>query len=481
MFGRVTLLLIAAVLAAPAVASAGGPAMALGATEDVVRQADPVKAKEALDLAKLAGFDSIRISQIWAPGETKPSAEDLLELRTTVNGAILAGIRPYVSVSNFGSRTTPLTDEERADFAAFAAAVVREVPALRDVIVGNEPNLNRFWLPQYGPNGEDVAAPAYERLLAETYDAIKAASPEVTVYGGAVSPRGSDNPSGIRPTHSPTAFIPDMGAAYRESGRTKPIMDAFAFHPYTDFSSQPPATQHPNTTTVALADYGKLVALLGRAFDGTAQPGSTLPILYDEFGVESLIPTAKSSLYTGVEPTTTRPVDEKTQAEYYKQAIALAFCQPNVVGMLMFHVVDEPGLPQWQSGVFYVDRSPKASLQGMRVAIGFVRRGIAAKCPGMKLPVKGKLGRVLSKPDRLGVLLSCDIDCNYVVRLVRTSDRRTLRTATGRASGRRSKWVLVTPAGVPTGRYRFTVSLVAPLNPAQPTAVSTGAFAFKRV
>ena len=60
------------------------------------------------------------------------------------------------------------------------------------------------------------------------------------MLGGAVSPRGSDNPSLTRQTHSPTGFIRDLGIAYRASGRTTPIMDAFAFHPYEDDSSVAP-------------------------------------------------------------------------------------------------------------------------------------------------------------------------------------------------------------------------------------------------
>src|SRR3712207_8482620 len=52
----------------------------------------------------------------------------LVELRNVVATARLVGIRPYVSVTNFGSRTTPLTAQERADFAAFAAATARALP-----------------------------------------------------------------------------------------------------------------------------------------------------------------------------------------------------------------------------------------------------------------------------------------------------------------------------------------------------------------
>ena len=57
-------------------------------------------------------------------------------------------------------------------------------PVLRDVSIGNEPNLNLFWMPQFGPNGEDVAATAYLALLAAAYDAVKAVSPDVNVIGG---------------------------------------------------------------------------------------------------------------------------------------------------------------------------------------------------------------------------------------------------------------------------------------------------------
>ena len=49
----------------------------------------------------------------------------------------------------------------------------RSLPAVRDVIIGNEPNLNLFWMPQFAPTASDVAATAYLALLAETYDALK--------------------------------------------------------------------------------------------------------------------------------------------------------------------------------------------------------------------------------------------------------------------------------------------------------------------
>jgi hypothetical protein len=124
--------------------------------------------------------------------------------------------------------------------------------------------------------------------------------------------------------------------------------------------------------------YDRLVELLGAAFDGTHQVGSQLPIVYDEYGVEALIPAAKLGVYKGREPKTTKPVDEATQARYYRDALLMAACQPTVEGMLLFHVSDESDLDRWQSGIFYADDTPKASFTAVRDALRTLRSQTAA-------------------------------------------------------------------------------------------------------
>jgi hypothetical protein len=456
------LAVVATALAFAPSAAAGGPSLLVGATEDAVRSPVLADSKTQMDMIKLAGFGGVRITQIWSPGETSLSSDDLAILTTVTQAARLDGIEVLVSVINAGAKTAPLSDQDRADFAAYAASIVTEVPAIQHLIVGNEPNLNLYWLPQFDANGGDAAATAYEALLAQVYDVVKAADPGVEVIGGAVSPRGNDKPNGIRLTHSPTTFIPDMGAAYRASGRTLPIMDAFAFHPYEDNSSIAPVKGlNPKSTSVAIGDYGKLVALLGTAFDGTAQPGSTLPIYYDEFGVQSQIPPAKASLYTGAEQSTTKPVDEATQAEYYRQAIQLAFCEPNVKGLFLFHSVDETALTGWQSGLYYPDGTPKASLAPTRLAIQQARRGIVARCPGLALTPAVKLARQGKR-----LVVSCDIDCSYVARFYRLPGK-LLATRRGRIVGNTSVTLSV-PVPTAAGRYRLRVSARAPVNPGTP-------------
>jgi hypothetical protein len=345
-------------------------AIVVGVADDAVREPD--RGDEVMAQLADAGFRAVRVTSIWDPGETAPAADELEALQRVVRAAGEHDVRVFLSVYHAGSRTTPLTPEARSQFAAYSAALARELPEIRDVIVGNEPNFNRFWLPQFGPDGEDVAATAYLQLLAETYDALKAVSGDVQVYGGALGPRGVDRPNTGRDTHSPTAFIRDLGAAYRASGRERPVMDAFAFHPYAERSDVPPDRPHPRSMAIGLADADKLARLLREAF------GVDLPVLYDEYGVETAIPPAKAGLYEGEEPPTTGATDEATQARFYRRALELAACTKNVVGILLFHSHDEPARAGWQSGVYYVDGTPKSSLAAVRRDVEAARDGCDA-------------------------------------------------------------------------------------------------------
>jgi hypothetical protein len=435
--------------------------MMVGAAEDVGKSPDYAFAKTEMDNAKFAGFDTIRLTQPWTKGQTALGGADQIILGNAIKAAQFTGIRIVLSLYPFGSSVTPLTDQDRADFAAFVVDVAQRYPWVHDFIIGNEPNLNRFWLPQFNPDGTDAAAPAYEQFLATTYDALKAAKPHSTIYGGALAPRGVDKPGTGRDTHSATAFITDMGAAYKASGRAVPIMDAFAFHPYPENSSTSPNFPHPLSTSIGLADYPKLVQLLGTAFDGTAQKGSTLPILYDEFGIETQEPATKAALYVGTEPATTKPVDEVTQASDYGLAMSMSFCQPNVLGLLLFHVQDEPDLSTWQSGVYYVDGTPKTSLTTVRLWTQNVHRGIAASCTGLQLTPKITLKA--GKPTKKGVTvtLTCSFDCHYTASLDRG---RALR---GTAQGLTSTKVIFL-AKLKKGRHAVAVTATATANAGPP-------------
>src|ERR671928_42677 len=258
----------------------------------------------------------------------------------------------------------------------------------------------------------------FKRVLAVAIVALGAAPSALA--GGPTMTIGATEDIVKQPTLvAAKAQMDKLKLAGLRGGRTTPIMDEFAFHPYGDNSSQPPDFQHPSSTSIGLGDYGKLVGLLGAAFDGTAQPGSTLPIVYDEYGVETPIPPPKARFYRGREPTTTKPTDPATQGAYYAQALALTFCQPNVRGIFLFHSVDETDLDRWQSGLYYADGTPKTSLAPTRAAVLAARRGVVTHCDGLRLPVKAKLERPAVSNPRFSFRLTCDIDCTYRARLER--------------------------------------------------------------
>jgi hypothetical protein len=437
-----------------------GNGMFVGATEDNVRSLDPLTAKSKMDLAALAGLDTLRMSVTWQPGEQRVGGDDEIVLRNASAAAQIDGVRLIVSIYPRDWRSVPLTSGQRGQFASYAATIAKEFPAIRDFIVGNEPNLNLFWMPQYGMGGVDLAARSYELLLARTYDALKLVSDDVNVIGGALASHGQDKPGSARPTHSPTMFIKDLGAAYRATKRARPIMDMFAIHPYLIPSKLPPTFAHPNTTTIGVADYPKLVKLLTTAFAGTAQRGETLPIVYDEFGYQSKIPQPLRFAYNHLgTKVAADAISESLQAKYYAQAFAIAACQPTVAGMLIFHVVDERDARAWQSGLYYGNGRPKTSLPAVRAAALAAQTGTLAHCGKEK--TTSNVDDVAfggPSPDNPGMLqtgFSCLTPCSYQLRVLDTSTGEPVASASGKAVGPAT--VKISAADLPAGQYEYAL------------------------
>jgi len=345
--------------------------LVVGGVEDAAKWNPPAA---SMLLARRAGFRVIVLSSVWSPPLSAPGAAEIERLRAAVEAADGVGIEPVVAVYSF-AKDTPLGPRARAEFASYAATILRAIPRLRCMSIGNEPNSGVFWMPQFAADGSDAAAPAYYRLLSETYDLLKRIKPSVSIIGGSLAARGSDRPGSGRPSHSPTRFITDLGSVFRASGRSRPPMDMFSLHPYPANSSVPPTVPHPHSTTIGIADYDRLVALLASAF------GAPLPIVYGEYGVDTTIPPAERRLYSGHRAPTIDPVSARTQAADYIEAIRLAGCQPLVRMLLFFHVTDESRLTGLQTGVYYPNNRPKPSL----ASVAFWARAAESRkltCPG---------------------------------------------------------------------------------------------------
>ena len=195
-------------------------------------------------------------------------------------------------------RDTPQTPAERADFAAYAAALVKLLPQVRAVIVGNEPNLSTFWKPQFGAGGQRprrprVRRPARAQLRRDQDRAPVGAGARRRALAARRRParRLAPDPLADRVHPRPRRRLP------RE--RPRPAADGRASRSTRTWrprrTRRTPA--HPENTTITLADYPKLVSLLGQAFRGTAQPGARLPVYYTEFGVQTAVPAAKRRFY----------------------------------------------------------------------------------------------------------------------------------------------------------------------------------------
>ena len=92
------------------------------------------------------------------------------------------------------------------------------------MIVGNEPNVNRFWQPQFAPDGATRPRPGLPRASGRTSTTrSRRPSPTVLVWGGALGPRGSDRPQGSRPHPLARRLHPRNGKrpSARAGGRSR--------------------------------------------------------------------------------------------------------------------------------------------------------------------------------------------------------------------------------------------------------------------
>ena len=106
--------LLATGFVAPAAAEAG-PGMVVGAVEDNVRASSLVEAETRMELLRVSGFRAVRITSYWNPAGARRPSTASASSRTRRRRR--NGVRLYVTVMSPGSRTTPLTEEARADAA----------------------------------------------------------------------------------------------------------------------------------------------------------------------------------------------------------------------------------------------------------------------------------------------------------------------------------------------------------------------------
>jgi hypothetical protein len=485
--------------AALIVAGSARPAITVGVSEG--QSSDPASFFGTLNDV---GLKQNRVSIVWDPAQPTviPQQE---EIQSWLPLAQAAGVKIVFDLTAKSARDFTSTSGTISQFATFAGEVAQAFPQVKDYVIGNEPNQPYFWLPQFSSAGKPLSAAAYEPVLAQSYDALKAVDPSIDVIGIGLSPRGNDNPNASSNiSRSPVRFLHDLGVAYRASGRTKPLMDALAFHPYPAKNTDVPLTGYtwPNA---GLPNLNRIKQAVWDAFNGTAQPtfketGKTsfsppLQFDLDELGWQVAVQPQLAGLYTGAENVPT--IDESTQASDYSQSIQSAECDPDVASLNFFLLRDEPELTRWQSGLERVDGSHRPSYDAVKQTIA----GTGGKCQGIVTTWKHMAGLVfpavawgnlktvrLARTTAWAIKAGAQEEATYkagifkattkkaqILKALRTGRPKPLLAASGTIKAK-TRVVAFPHRRLKAGRYVYAIRMLATMNPARTTLLVSRPF-----
>jgi hypothetical protein len=468
------------VVCAALVAAAFSPAAAagrveFGASEDATKYAEDGGAS-LFSTMNEAGLTVDAVSIHWNPA-SPATIEERRQLDRLLPVAQKAGVKIVFHVYPGNALALARNTGARiASFAGFLRLVARTYPEVTDYIVGNEPNQPRFMRPQFGRRGKQVSAGRYERLLAIGYDALKSENPGVNVIGVALSPRGNDNPHAPENiSTSPVRFLKALGDAYRKSGRTRPLMDRLAFHPYPNLNTDPPGKGYA-WPKAGVPNLGRIKQAVWDAFHGTAQPTfaeagrptrRALTLVIDELAWQVRIPPALRDQYFGTENVPL--VSERVQARYYAAALSMLRCDPAVTDVLLFRFVDQPDLDRFQSGLLRIDGSKRPAFDVVKDTIARAAACVNAAAWRHTTRVAGAKVRFLLAGTPLSAVMRVRAAeaTTVTARLVRVGEERAVFRRSGPLPPRRTVELLLPRTGLAPGLYRYVVELRAETNPAR--------------
>ena len=246
-----------------------------------------------------------------------------------------------------GAQKAPMSAVDLRRFAYAAArrysgtfldvASGRVLPRVGLWLAWNEPNNPVFLQPQYTRVNRKwrMASPAaYAHICEAVYAGVHAAGGPEQVACGGTAPRGSNDPTGTRPSIAPLAF---MRAAKRMGLRH---FDAWAHHPVL----RQPARDADDPEDRAARDRARQHQPADLPADPTLRPK---PVWLTEYGYQTNPP---DKLFG---------VSWQKQADYLRQAYEIAKANPRIELLIWFLLRDSPSLDSWQSGLMTVDGRKK--------------------------------------------------------------------------------------------------------------------------
>jgi cellulase (glycosyl hydrolase family 5) len=323
-----------------------------------------------LDLIASTGAKVARVDLFWADvALSKPARpEDPADLAYVWDrydqifmGLKARGITPIVAVYSSpawaaGGKKRPGVPGYNSqapnpgNYGRFMAAVAKRyngryvspingpLPRVRHFEIWNEPNLKRYFFPQY-KGRKNVSLKAYLLLVRNAYPKIKKANPKAVVIVGSAGPKSKSNADGL----GSRAWLAGIV-------KSKLKFDAYAQHIY-------PAAA-PKGRTKAFPTWRSIPEIL-KTLDGLRK---NIPLYITEAGY-----TTAKTRFRQVR------VSPKQQALYLKQIFALpAVRNKRVPVVVWFNMQDNP---DWPGGLFKLDLVKKPSYK--------VFRGIAVRS---KLP-----------------------------------------------------------------------------------------------
>ncbi len=468
---RSLLAVVLLVLACAGTASAAD----IGANDDTGKFAPDGGAEFYGEMAAL-GLRQTVITVRWLPSDPLALVErPLLDL--TVTAARAAGLSVVFATYPYPPREIEAGLARPAAFGAWLGELAERYPLVRQFVVGNEPNQPAFWRPQFG-GAAQRSARTFGPFLAAGYDALKAVDPTLTVVGVGLSPRGNDRPTArSNVSTSPVRFLESLGAWYRASGRTRPLMDGLSFHPYPNAATDPLDRGYawPNAGFVNL---DRVKQAVWDAFAGSAQATTVdgLRLYLDEVGWQ--VDTTLRAGYVGAENVAV--TDEGSQATVYGELLRRAACDPVVAQVNIFGFRDDASRTGFQAGLYRVDGSARASAEAVRTAIA--GPGCATVGPAWR-PARTVLG---AKPPVVRIRrreISVELTAfeGASARVCLLPGAHTLSSARRVLAGRsvdgctttvvpQNRWTSVRLPR-PAGRQTVAVRLAAETNPARSTTI----------
>ena len=250
-----------------------------------------------------------------------------------------AGIRPIVAVYSFGAET-PLTPRRAGAVRLVRGRNPARIPGVRDMSVGNEPNSNLFWQPQFDGGRRRRGRGRLLALLAADLRRAEGGRRRTSNVIGGVARAARQRQAGRRPPDALAHAVhprprPRLPCERPRRSRSWTCSRSTRTARTRASRRRSPTRTRRRSGSPTTASSSRLLRRRSRH----REPGE-LPIVYGEYGVETPIPRGEGCLYTGREPRRAGRRRGDAGALLHGRD-RLAARQPNVRMLFFFHVTDE--------------------------------------------------------------------------------------------------------------------------------------------